>query len=129
MAESKADLGAALLKVLGSPITLPLGGASPEEHAAARGEAEFIAGMRLTRPEPEVKHEPDDTEHERRMVEHTITSFRARADAAENESIEAYLADQTHREADLRGEATRLRAVADRHEASLRVRDRRKGEP
>lgn len=123
---TKRELGAALLQVLGSPITLPLGGASPEAHAAARGKAEFIAGMRLTRPEP-AKPELDDAEHERAMVAFSVRKLRERADAAEEEASEAWTARDTKRETELRSEAERLRATADRHEATQRARVRARG--
>lgn len=122
---SKAELGAALARVLGSGGVTLAPAASPEERKAAQGELEFRASMRLTRPESK----GEDADHERRMVEHSITALRARADQAETEATEASLADATHRENDLRAEATRLRAMADRHEATLRVQDRAKGKP
>lgn len=121
---TKRELNEALVRVLGGGVTLPLVGADSAQRKAAQGEAEFSAGMRLTRPEPEAKPEPDDAEHERAMVEHTIQSFRARADQAETEAVECYLADRPHREAELRAEAEKLRALANRHEATQR---RRKG--
>lgn len=114
---TKAEVAAALLRVIGAKTrTLPLTGATAADAKHALG------------GEPE-KRETDNADHERARVEHLVKALRCRADQAEAEGTEAYLADRPHREADLRGEATRLRAIADRHEASLRVRARATGKP
>lgn len=63
------------------------------------------------------------------MVEHSINALRSRADQAEAEATDAWLADQTHRERELRSEAERLRSLAARHENTLKAQDRAKGKP
>jgi len=124
---SKAELGVALLRALGTggAVTLPLV-ATAEERKAAQAEVEFRSGMRLERePDPKL-----DSEHEGRMVAFSVQKLRERADAAESEASDAWTARDTKREHELRAEAERLRATADRHEATLRAQDRaRKGTP
>lgn len=128
---TKAELGAALARVLGAGGVALSPGASPETRKAVVAELQFQAGVSATRPEPapEANGTSDDADHERVMVERSIVALRERADRAEAEALDAYLADKTHRERELRSEAERLRALANRHEATLRVKDRSKVKP
>lgn len=127
---TKREVGTGLLRALstGGAVTLPFVGATEDERKAAQAELEFRAGVRSTRPEPgpEAKGTSDDADHERVMFERSIAALRERADQADAEALDAYFADKVHQEHRLRAEAVRLRALADRHEATLKLRHRGK---